>query len=358
MHAAILHRTGDETLEVTDVESVSFGPGRVRVKMHKAGLCHSDLSAMNGVLSHPAPFIPGHEGAGEVMEVGEGVTHVKPGDRVIVCWMPPCDSCPSCAAGDGHLCRSGYRNLAHPNFRNGGTVLPGMLGAGTFAEETVIAAYAAIPIPDDVPYDIAALVGCGVTTGIGAALNTAQVRPGSSVVVIGLGGVGVSILQGAKVAGAAQIIAVDPTANRRELALEFGATEAIAPGELAEVTKQVTGGSGFDYAFEAVGKAGTLRAAYDATRLGGTVCLVGAGSRTDLTDISMAELVLNEKKILPSFYGGDDIRRTYATIFDLWRAGRIDLRSMITHHVPLTDINEAIRQMHTGEALRTIIDIA
>ncbi|MFD4829353.1 zinc-binding dehydrogenase [Streptomyces uncialis] len=358
MHAAILQRTGDETLEVTDVESVSFGPGRVRVKMHKAGLCHSDLSAMNGVLAHPAPFIPGHEGAGEVMEVGEGVTHVKPGDRVIVCWMPPCDSCPSCEAGDGHLCRSGYRNLANPNFRNGGTVLPGMLGAGTFAEETVIAAYAAIPIPDDVPYDIAALVGCGVTTGIGAALNTAQVRPGSSVVVIGLGGVGVSILQGAKVAGAAQIIAVDPTANRRELALEFGATEAIAPGELAEVTKQVTGGSGFDYAFEAVGKAGTLRAAYDATRLGGTVCLVGAGSRTDLTDISMAELVLNEKKILPSFYGGDDIRRTYAKIFDLWRAGRIDLKSMITHHVPLTDINEAIRQMHTGEALRTIIDIA
>ncbi|MFF8955391.1 alcohol dehydrogenase catalytic domain-containing protein [Streptomyces sp. NPDC014894] len=358
MHAAILHRTGDETLDVRDVESVSFGPGRVRVKMHRAGLCHSDLSAMNGVLNHPAPFVPGHEGAGEVVEVGDGVTHVKPGDRVIVCWMPPCDACRSCKAGDGHLCRSGYRNLANPNFKNGDTVFPGMLGAGTFAEEVVIAAYAAIPIPDDVPYDIAALVGCGVTTGIGAALNTARVRPGSSVVVIGLGGVGISILQGAKVAGAARIIAVDPTANRRELALKFGASEAIAPEELAEVTKQVTGGFGVDYAFEAVGKAGTLRAAYDATRLGGTVCLVGAGSRTDLTDLSMAELVLNEKKVLPSFYGGDDIRRTYATIFDLWRAGRIDLESMITHRVPLTDINEAIRQMHTGEALRTVIDIA
>ncbi|MER5768614.1 alcohol dehydrogenase catalytic domain-containing protein [Streptomyces sp. NPDC001985] len=358
MHAAVLRRTGDATLDVTDAESVSFGPGRVRVKMHKAGLCHSDLSAMNGVLAHPAPFIPGHEGAGEVVDVGEGVTHVKPGDRVIVCWMPPCDACPSCAAGDGHLCRSGYRNLANPNFSSGGTVLPGMLGAGTFAEETVIAAYAAIPIPDDVPYDIAALVGCGVTTGIGAALNTARVRPGSSVVVIGLGGVGISILQGARVAGAARIIAVDPTASRREAALRFGASEAIAPEELAEVTRRDTGGFGFDYAFEAVGKAATLRAAYDATRLGGTVCLVGAGSRTDLTDLSMAELVLNEKRVLPSFYGGDDIRRTYAKIFDLWRAGRIDLASMITHHVPLTGINEAIRQMHTGEALRTIIDIA
>lgn len=277
MRAAFLHTTGDETLDVRDVESVSFGPGRVRVKMHKAGLCHSDLSAMSGVLTHPAPFIPGHEGAGEVVEVGEGVTHVSPGDRVIVCWMPPCDTCPSCRAGDGHLCRSGYRNLAHPNFKDGDAIVPGMLGAGTFAEEVVIAAYAAIPIPDDVPYDIAALIGCGVTTGIGAALNTAKVRPGSSVVVIGLGGVGISILQGAKVAGAAQIIAVDPTPNRREWALKFGATEAIAPEELAEVSERVTGGFGFDYAFEAVGKPGTLRAAYDATRLGGTVCLVGAG---------------------------------------------------------------------------------
>lgn len=357
MRAAILHRTGDEALDVVEVESVSFGAGRVRVKMHRAGLCHSDLSAMNGVLNHPAPFVPGHEGAGEVMAVGEGVTHVKPGDRVIVCWMPPCDRCHACTSGDGHLCRSGYGNLANPNFQHGGKVLPGMLGAGTFAEETVIAAYAAIPIPDDVPYDIAALVGCGVTTGIGAALNTARVRPGSSVVVIGLGGVGVSVLQGAKVAGAAQIIAVDPTASRREMALRFGATEAVAPDELAEVTRRVTDGSGFDYAFEAVGKAVTLRSAYDATRLGGTVCLVGAGSRTDQTGLSMAELVLNEKKLLPSFYGGDDIRRTYATVFDLWRAGRIDLESMITHHVPLTGINEAIRQMHTGEALRTVIDI-
>ncbi|MGW8890082.1 zinc-binding dehydrogenase [Streptomyces sp. NPDC055749] len=358
MHAAVLHRTGDKTLDVVDAETVSFGPGRVRVKMHKAGLCHSDLSAMSGVLAHPAPFVPGHEGAGEVVEVGEGVTHVKPGDRVIVCWMPPCDKCPSCKAGEGHMCRSGYRNLANPNFRHDEAIVPGMLGAGTFAEETVIAAYAAIPIPDDVPYDIAALIGCGVTTGIGAALNTAKVKPGSSVVVIGLGGVGISILQGAKVAGAARIIAVDPTENRRELALKFGATEAIAPEDLPETVKRLTGGFGFDYAFEAVGKAVTLRAAYDATRLGGTVCLVGAGSRTDMTDISMAELVLNEKAILPSFYGGDDIRRTYAMIIELWRAGRIDLDSMITHHVPLTGINEAIRQMHTGEALRTIIDIA
>ncbi|MFI1829290.1 alcohol dehydrogenase catalytic domain-containing protein [Streptomyces sp. NPDC020412] len=358
MHAAILHATGDENLDVAEVASASFGPGRVRVKMHRAGLCHSDLSAMSGVLAHPAPFVPGHEGAGEVVEVGEGVTHVAPGDRVIVCWMPPCDVCAVCATGDTHLCRSGFGNLATPNFRHGDRALPGMMGAGTFAEEVVIAGYAAVPVPDDVPYDIAALIGCGVTTGIGAALNTARVRPGSSVVVIGLGGVGVSILQGAKVAGAARILAVDPTANRRRMALEFGATEAVSPDELADAAKRSNGGIGFDYAFEAVGKAGTLRAAYDATRPGGTVCLVGAGGRGDLTDLNLAELVMNEKKVLPSFYGGGDVRRTYTTIIALWRAGRIDLESMITHHVPLSGINEAIRQMHTGEALRTVIDIA
>ncbi|GAA5020135.1 zinc-binding dehydrogenase [Kitasatospora paranensis] len=357
MRAAVLNTVGDAALDVRDVTTASVGAGRVRVRLHKAGLCHSDLSAMSGVLTHPAPFVPGHEGAGEVVEVGEGVTNVKPGDRVIVCWMPPCDRCPSCRAGDGHLCRSGYATLATPAFVDGGTPLPGMMGTGTFAEEAVIAATAAIPIPDDLPYDVAALIGCGIATGVGAALNTAKVRPGSSVVVIGLGGVGISIVQGARVAGAAQILAVDPTANRRELALTFGATAAVAPDELDDARKRITGGFGFDYAFEAVGRPSTFRAAYDAARLGGSVVLVGAGSRTDLTDLSMGELFLNEKKILPSFYGGDDVRRTFATIIDLWRAGRLDLESMITHRVPLTDVNEAIRQMHTGEALRTVIDL-
>jgi S-(hydroxymethyl)glutathione dehydrogenase/alcohol dehydrogenase len=358
VRAAVLRQTGDETLEVKELATTSFGPGRVRVKVHSAGLCHSDLSAMSGVAAHPAPFVPGHEGAGEVVEVGEGVTHVKPGDRIIICWMPPCDRCQACRAGDGHLCRSGYANLAVPGFRDGDTVLPGMFGAGTFAEETVIAGHAAIPIPDDVPYEIAALIGCGVTTGIGAVLNTAKVRPGSSVAVIGLGGVGISIVQGARVAGAAHIVAVDPTANRRESALSFGASEAVTPEDLEKAGRRLTGGTGFDYTFEAVGRPATFRAAYDATRPGGTVCLVGVGARTDAPELNLQEMVSSEKKILPSFYGGGDVRRTFATIIDLWRAGRIDLASMITHHVPLSGINTALRQMHTGEALRTIVDMA
>ncbi|REE74195.1 S-(hydroxymethyl)glutathione dehydrogenase/alcohol dehydrogenase [Rhodococcus wratislaviensis] len=358
MQAAVLHRTGDEQLDVTrSITATSFGPGRVRVRLHKAGLCHSDLSAMSGVLPHKAPFVPGHEGAGEVVEVGDGVADLAVGDRVVICWMPPCDRCPSCTSGAAHLCLSGYKNLATPNFEMDGIALPGMMGEGTFAEEVVVSAAAAITIPDDVPYEIAALIGCGVTTGIGAALNTARVEPGSSVVVIGLGGVGISILQGARVAGAAQIVAVDPTSNRRDWALKFGATTAVSPEELQDTVKRLSGGAGVDYAFEAVGTPGTLRAAYDCTRRGGTVCLVGAGSRTEPLGLTMGELVLDEKKLLPSFFGGDDVRRTYAKVVELWRAGRIDLQSMITHHVPLSGINEAIRQMRTGEALRTVIDI-
>ncbi|MGW6460955.1 alcohol dehydrogenase catalytic domain-containing protein, partial [Streptomyces sp. NPDC055078] len=321
MRAAVLRKTGDESLDVVDVQAVSFGPGRVRIRMHRAGLCHSDLSVMNGVVPHPTPCVLGHEGAGEVIEVGDGVTHVRAGDRVIVCWMPPCDTCPSCKAGDGHLCRSGFRNLATPNFRLEGATLPGMFGEGVFAEEVVVAANAAMPIPDDLPYDIAALIGCGVTTGIGAALNTARVTPGSSVAVIGLGGVGMSIVQGAKVAGAAQILAVDPTPNRRDWALKFGATEAVAPERVKEAKKSLTGGFGFDYSFEAVGRPATLRAAYDAARNGGAVCLVGVGGQRDLPDISMGELVGHEKRILPSFYGGADVRRTMTKVIDLWRAG-------------------------------------
>ncbi|ALC18719.1 Zn-dependent alcohol dehydrogenase [Streptomyces pristinaespiralis] len=358
MRAAVLNKVGDTSLDVTEAKAVSFGPGRVRIKMHTAGLCHSDISTMNGVFAHPVPCVPGHEGAGEVIEVGEGVTNVKVGDRVIICWMAPCDTCEHCKAGRAQLCKAGVTNLGTPNFEVNGTLMPGALGEGTFTEEAVIAASAAIPIPDDLPYDIAALIGCGVTTGIGAALNTARIRPGSSVAVIGLGGVGMSIVQGAKVAGAAQIVAVDPVANRREWALKFGANEAVAPEDLGAARKRLTGSVGFDYAFEAVGKAATLRSAYDAARQGGVVCLVGMGSVADMPDINMFELVSSQKKILPSVYGGEDVRHAFARIIGLWRAGRIDLESMITHRVPLTDINEAIRQMHTGEALRTVIDIA
>nr|WP_180218172.1 Zn-dependent alcohol dehydrogenase [Streptomyces albus] len=354
-----MRETGQDKLEVVgDVEPAGFGPGKVRVRMRATGLCHSDLSAMSGVLPQPAPFVPGHEGAGEVLEVGEGVSHVSPGDRVLVCWLPACNSCPACRRGQRHLCLAGFMNAGTANFRTtGGTDVFGFAGTGTFAEEAVLDGPCAVPIPDDVPFEIAALIGCGVTTGLGAAFNTARVEAGSSVAVLGCGGVGLSTVQGARACGAAQIVAVDPVASRREAALRFGATEAVAPDALADARRRLTADEGFDYVFEVVGRSATARTAYEATRRGGTLCVVGAGAMDDQVHFTMFELFFDEKRILPSLYGGGDVLRGYDRAIALWRAGRVDLEGLITHRVRLGEINEAIDQMRSGEALRTSISL-
>ncbi|WHM38933.1 Zn-dependent alcohol dehydrogenase [Streptomyces sp. BPTC-684] len=358
MRAAVLHEIGQDKLDVLDdVEAVGFGPGKVRIRIRATGLCHSDISAMNGVLPQPAPFVPGHEGAGEILDVGDGVASLAPGDRVLVSWLPACGTCPSCKRGQTQLCLAGFMNAGTPNFKRPGGDVFGFAGTGTFAEEVVVGAGCAVPIPDDVPYEIAALIGCGVTTGLGAAINTAKVEAGSSVAVIGCGGVGICAVQGAKVQGAAQIVAVDPVASRREAALTFGATEAVSPGELDDAKQRITGGEGFDYVFEVVGKSATARTAYGATRRGGTLCVVGAGAMDDFFQVNMFELFFDEKRILPSLYGGGDVLRSYERAIALWRAGRIDLEGLITHRVPLAGINDALDQMRTGEALRTCISL-
>ncbi|MCB5169105.1 Zn-dependent alcohol dehydrogenase [Streptomyces bambusae] len=358
MRAALQSEIGQDKLEVVDdIEAVGFGPGKVKIRIRATGLCHSDLSAMNGVLPQPAPFVPGHEGAGEIVDVGDGVTGVKQGDRVLVCWLPACGQCASCKRGQGHLCLAGFVNAGTPNFRRAGGEIFGFAGTGTFAEEVVVAAGCAVPIPDDVPFDIAALIGCGVTTGLGAAINTAKVEAGSSVAVIGCGGVGISTIQGAKVQGAAQIVAVDPVASRREAALRFGATEAVSPEAFADAKQRITAGEGFDYVFEVVGKSQTAQTAYEMTRRGGTLCVVGAGALDDNFAVNMFSLFFDEKRILPSLYGGGDVIRSYERAIALWRAGRIDLEGLITHRVQLAEINDALDQMRTGTALRTSISL-
>ncbi|MEC4017791.1 Zn-dependent alcohol dehydrogenase [Streptomyces sp. H27-D2] len=358
MRAAIQHEIGQDKLEVhDDVEAVGFGPGKVKLRIRATGLCHSDLSAMSGVLPQPAPFVPGHEGAGEIIDVGDGVTGLTQGDRVLVCWLPACGSCPACKRGQTQLCLAGFMNAGTPNFKRLDGDVFGFAGTGTFTEEVVVDAGCAVPIPDDVPFEIAALIGCGVTTGLGAALNTAKVEAGSSVAVVGCGGVGISAIQGARASGAAQIIAVDPVESRREAALRFGATEAVSPEGFADAKSRVTANEGFDYVFEVVGKSATARVAYDNTRRGGTLCIVGAGAMDDFFQVNMFELFFDEKKILPSMYGGGDVLRSYERAIALWRAGRIDLEGLITHRVQLAEINDAIDQMRTGEALRTCISI-
>ncbi|MBZ9595621.1 MULTISPECIES: alcohol dehydrogenase catalytic domain-containing protein [Streptomyces] len=358
MRAALQSEIGQDKLEVVDdMEAVGFGPGKVRIRVRATGLCHSDLSAMSGVLPQPAPFIPGHEGSGVITDVGDGVTSHRIGDRVLVCWLPPCGHCPSCTRGQGHLCLEAFGNVATPNFKRASSDIFGFAGTGTFSEEMVVPAACAVPIPDDVPFDIAALIGCGVTTGLGAAINTAKVEAGSSVAVVGCGGVGISVIQGAKVQGAAQIVAVDPVESRREAALRFGATEAVSPEEFADAKNRITAGEGFDYVFEVVGKSATAQKAYEMTRRGGSVVVVGAGALDDNFQINMFSLFFDEKKILPSMYGGGDVLRSYERTIALWRAGRIDLANLITHRVSLAEVNDALDQMRTGVALRTCIEL-
>ncbi|MGW4801718.1 alcohol dehydrogenase catalytic domain-containing protein, partial [Nonomuraea sp. NPDC004297] len=257
MRAAILHAVGNDKLDIRDdVTLAPVGPADVRVRIRATGVCHSDLSAMTGVLPQPVPLILGHEGAGEVVEVGEHVTSVKPGDHVVISWRPACQECELCVGGQPYLCmKYVIESFSKGNFRLGdGSTVFGMAGCGTWAEEIIVPWQGAIRIDDDVPWEAAALIGCGITTGVGAAINTAKVRPGSTVAVIGCGGVGLSVIQGARVAGARTILAIDPLESKHELARKVGATHTATPEQVGEVLNELTGGTGFDYGFEVVGK--------------------------------------------------------------------------------------------------------
>jgi S-(hydroxymethyl)glutathione dehydrogenase/alcohol dehydrogenase len=357
MRAAILPGL-NEKLEVRDdVSVVGPGPGEVHVRIVASGVCHSDISAQNGTLPSPMPGVLGHEGAGEILAVGEGVTTLAPGDHVIVSWVPPCGWCRLCLEGQPNLCQTYlFDALTAQRFVMGDTPIGAMAGTGTFAEELVVPQVAAIKIPDDVPLDVASLVGCGVMTGVGAALNTAKVRPGSSVVVFGCGGVGISAIQGARIAGAAEIVAVDLLDHKLESAKKFGATHAVKPGDLAALSGELTGGLGFDYAFEVIGLPDTIRSAWDATRRGGTTVVVGAGRAEAMVSFSAFELFYFEKKLLGCFYGSADVRTDFHRMLRLWRNGKLDLEGMITRRIDLSEINDAFDACKNGDVIRTVIE--
>ncbi|MCI2418063.1 Zn-dependent alcohol dehydrogenase [Saccharopolyspora sp. K220] len=359
MKAAVLKQIGDDKLDVrSDVATTTPGPDEVRVRVKAAGVCHSDISAMNGALPALAPGVMGHEGAGEVVEVGSQVTELAPGDHVVLSFVPPCGRCEYCLNGQPNLCEvHTVAAFVSPRFEVGGEPAFGFGGCGAFAEEVVLPSAGANRIDKDIPFEIGALIGCGVLTGVGAVLNTAQVEPGSTVVVIGCGGVGISVIQGARLAGAAQIVAVDPVTEKHAAAKQFGATHATTPEGLAEVQNAVTGGRGFDYAIEVVGSAATIRSAYDAARRGGSVVIVGAGGPEQAVEFNAQELFINEKKILPSFYGSSDPRRDTARMVNLWRAGRLDLEGMISRRIRLDDINEGLAALQSpgGAVVRQIV---
>jgi S-(hydroxymethyl)glutathione dehydrogenase/alcohol dehydrogenase len=355
--AAVLQEIGSTTLDVLDdIETAPLTAGKVRIAIKATGVCHSDLSSMNGTIPAPVPSVLGHEGAGEIVEVGPGVTDLAVGDHVVVCWSPQCGRCNDCVNGRPHLCMTYLMNAFTdaPFVRDGEKVF-GMAGAGTFAEQLIVPVDGAIKIDDDIPFDVASLVGCGVMTGVGAVFNAAAVEPGSSVLVIGCGGVGISTIQGAKISGAATIVAVDMVDRKLEWAKQFGATHAVTPDDLPATMGLLTGGAGFDYAFEVVGRSDTIRSAYDNTRRGGTTVIVGVGRAEDMVSFSSFELFYNEKNLRGSYYGTANIRRDFPRLLKLWRAGQLDLEGMITRRLTLDDINDAFVAMQAGDVIRQVI---
>ncbi len=359
MRGAVAVESGKDTVElVDDLEVTDPGPGEVAVALRAAGICHSDLSGMNGTILQRFPFVPGHEGAGEVVAVGAGVTGVKEGDHVIVAWTPPCGKCKACLRGQPNLCIDIFFALqGRPSFRRGDEGIFGFAGTGTWTERMVLPEQAVVTIPADVPFDVAALIGCGVTTGVGAAVNTAKVAVGSSVVVFGCGGVGISAIQGARLCGAAEIVAVDTVERKLDDALRFGATNGVLPDELPQAMAEVTGGEGFDYAFECIGTAPTFRAAWDATRRGGTTVIVGAGRGDAVLSLNGFELFFSEKALLGSYYGGADVRTEFHRLIRLWRAGRLDLESMVSARLDLAQVNDGLAALQRGEVIRQVITL-
>ena len=358
MRAALLRKTGDTELEVRDdLEVVDVGPGEVRIDIQATGVCHSDLSVMNGTIPQAAPVVLGHEGAGIVGAVGEGVTSVGEGDHVIVAWSPPCSACRFCVdRKQPHLCSEIQMLMGgRAHFTLDGEPVHGMAGTGTFAERMVVPEQAVVKIDDDVPFEIASLVGCGVMTGVGAAINTARIEPGSTVVVFGCGGVGIACIQGARIAGAAEIVAVDLVDAKLEQALGFGATHAVKPDEFESVKRRLTGGDGFDHALEAIGNPLTMRACYDAIRRGGTATIVGVGKFDEQVVFSAFELFYSEKTLKGSYYGSADVRTDFDKVLRLWKAGRLDLEGMISRRIGLDEVNDAMHELEAGSVIRQVI---
>ena len=356
VRAGVFTQTGQDKVEVRDVEVLGPDAGEVKVRLRAAGVCHSDISAMNGTLPQPPPSVLGHEGAGDVIEVGDGVDTLAEGDRVIALWSPPCGECASCMKDQSYMCLTAViGNMTNPRFRVGDTPYFGMSGTGTFAEELTLPASSVVKVADDVPYEVAALIGCGVMTGVSSVLNVASVQPGDSVAVVGAGGVGISVIQGARVAGAATIVAIDKIERKLGWAKQFGATHAVTPDDSEDAKNELTGGEGYDHVFEVVGAPATIRAAYDLTRRGGQTIIVGVGRADEFVSFSPFELFFTDRRILPSVFGRARLPDDFHRMIALWREGKLDLEAMVTTRMPLEDVNEAFAALHSGEVIRQIL---
>lgn len=354
--AAVAYEVGSP-LAVEEIELAQPGPGDVVVRLAASGVCHSDLSVMNGSIPFMFPTVLGHEGAGVVEAVGDAVRRVKPGDHVVLTWMPPCRRCFWCLAGQPMLCENGLAEALGGDYATvSGTKLVRGLGTATFAERTLVPEGEVVAIDPSVPLELAALVGCALSTGLGAVWNTAQVRPGTSVAVVGCGGVGLSVVQGAKLAGAAVIVAVDPVPAKLEMAKAFGATDTVgADDDPVAGVRAATAGRGADTVFEVVGKAASIRTAFSSTRRGGTVVLVGAGSPREEVTFNAMELFVDSKTIKGCVYGSTDPDRDFPLLVDLVRSGAVDASGLVTRRISLDQVNEAFDDMEAGTVARSVI---
>lgn len=357
VRAVVLRSVGGE-LSIEDIVLPALGPGQVRVRMAAAGVCHSDLSLADGTLRAPAlPVVLGHEGAGTVVAVGDGVTDLAVGDPVVLNWSPPCRACWFCRHGEPYLCERSQDGTARPYgvLADGSDVYPG-LSVAAFATETVVARASCIPVPPEVPLEQAALLGCAVLTGVGAVLNAARVRPGESVLVVGLGGVGLCAVQGARLAGASRIIAVDPATEKAPLARHLGATDVLQPSPaLAKEVRALTEGRGVDHAIECVGSSSTIRGAWSATRRGGRTTVVGLGPATDVVTFNALEVAWFGRTLAGCMYGSTDPAEDVPLLLDHYRAGTLDLAALVTDHVPLSDVGAAFEQLRAGRGARTLV---
>ncbi len=360
MKAAVLEAYG-QPLNVTDVDLAAPQRGEVKVAVRATGVCHSDLSIQQGKLPYPTPCVLGHEGAGEVVEVGDGVTSVKPGDRVVLMWTLMCGNCFYCRRGQTYLCDAtramGLMDDGTTRLSKDGQAIIHGINTACFAEEVIMRDHALVKISDDIPFEIAAVVGCGVLTGVGAAINTAGLQPGESAAILGCGGVGINVIQGAKLAGANPIIAIDTVQSKLDMAERFGATHLVnaADGDAVAKVTELTGGRGADAAFEVVGVPALQRQVFDMSRRGGRAVFVGVSAFTDEVALPAVLLTLGEKTAKGCYYGSCDPKRDIPVFLDLWRAGRLDLEGLISQTAKLDDVNGAFEDMEAGKVIRTVL---
>lgn len=351
-----MHSPGTPLL-IEEIELPDPGIGQVRVRLLATGVCHSDLSLARGVLAQATPAVLGHEGCGRVVEVGDGVTRLRAGDAVLLNWAPACRGCWWCAHGEPFLCARAQEagTVAYARLLDGTPVFPG-LGVAAFASQTVVAESACIKIPDDLHVEEAALLGCAVLTGVGAVVHAANVQPGESVAVIGLGGVGLCAVQGARIAGADPIIAVDGSGAKRDLARRMGATEVLEPApDLARRIRALTEGRGVDHAIECVGHADTIRTAWSVTRRGGQATVVGLGSKSETLALNALEVAHFARTLRGSMYGNSDPAVDIPILVDHVRNRRLDLAALVTSRITIDGVEQAFANMAAGLGARSLI---